>query len=106
MDVYNIIKIVASIITVIFAFIAGYIELRKNPDYWLNRWFAIGFLAFAFGLLAYSVYHNPTFEPYLIIMIMLIAQFLYNIAIISFVMFLGASRLLKRSSHCGAAPNK
>jgi hypothetical protein len=86
MDVYNIIKIVASIITVIFAFIAGYIELHKNPDYWLNRWFAIGFLAFSFGLLAYSIYHIPTLEPYLIIMIMITAQFLYNIAIISFVM--------------------
>ena len=60
MDVLNILKITASIITVIFSFIAGYIELRKNPDYWLNRWFAISFVSFAFGFLAYTIYHINT----------------------------------------------
>ncbi len=86
MDVFNILKITASIITVIFAFIAGYIELRKNPDYWLNRWFAIFFVSAAFGFLAYSIYHLATLEPYLIIPIMITAQFLYNFAIISLLM--------------------
>ena len=86
MDVFNIIKIIASIITLIFAFIAGYIELHKNPDYWLNRWFAIVFISWAFGTLAYTIYHIQTLEPYFIIPIMLMAQFLYNFAIVSFLM--------------------
>jgi hypothetical protein len=86
LDVLNILKIITSIITVIFALFAGYIELHKNPDYWLNRWFAIFFLSAAFGFLAYTIYHINTLEPYLIIPIMIIAQFLYNFAIISLVM--------------------
>ncbi len=86
MDVFNILKITASIITVIFAFIAGYIELRKNPDYWLNRWFAMFFVSNAFGFLAYTIYHINTLQPYLIIPIMITAQFLYSFAIISLVM--------------------
>jgi len=86
MDVLNILKITASIITVIFSFITSYIELRKNPDYWLNRWFAISFVSFAFGFLAYTIYHINTLEPYLIIPIMITAQFLYSFAIISLVM--------------------
>ncbi|MFX1340893.1 MAG: hypothetical protein ACFFDK_19945 [Promethearchaeota archaeon] len=86
MDIYNILKIITSIITVIFTLIAGYIELRKNPDYWLNRWFAIFFVSAAFGFLAYTIYHINTLEPYFIIPIMITAQFLYNFAIISLVM--------------------
>jgi len=86
MDVLNILKIIASIITVIFALIAGYIELRKNPEYWLNRWFAIFFISAAFGFLAYSIYHINTLEAYLIIPIMITAHFLFNFAIISLVM--------------------
>ena len=86
MDVLNILKIIASIITVIFALIAGYIELRKNPEYWLNRWFAIFFISAAFGFLAYSIYHINTLEPYFIIPIMITAHFLFNFAIISLVM--------------------
>ena len=86
MDVYNIIKIVASVITVIFAFIAGYIELRKNPEYWLNRWFAIFFISGASGFLAYSIYHLATLNPSAIISIMITAQILYSFAVISLIM--------------------
>ncbi len=86
MDILNILKIVAAIITVLFAFIAGYIELRKNPDYWLNRWFAIFFIFGAFGFLAYTIYHLAILEPYLIILIMITAQILYSFAIISLIM--------------------
>jgi hypothetical protein len=86
MDISNWLKIITAFITVIFAFLAGYIELRKNPKYWLNRWFAIFFISIAFGFLFYTIYHINTLDPIIIIPFMVTAQILYNFGLVSLLM--------------------
>lgn len=86
MDPLNILKIITSIITVILAFIAGFIELRKNSDYWLNRWFALYFTSISLGFLVYTIYHLITIDPTPIIPLMITAQILYNFGLVSFLM--------------------
>jgi hypothetical protein len=86
MDISNLLKIITAFITVIFAFLAAYVELRKNPDYWLNRWFALFFSSIALGFLTYSIYHINTVDPTFIIPLMILAQALYNFGLVSLVM--------------------
>lgn len=86
MEIQNFLKVITAFITVIFAFVAGYIELKKNPKYWLNRWFATFFVSLSFGFLFYTIYHLMTADPTLIIPFMITAQMLYNFAIISLLM--------------------
>jgi len=86
MDVLNLIKIIAAIITVVFAFIAGYIELRLDPKNWLNRWFALFFISTSLGFLTYTIYHFILFNPHIVIPIMISAHILLNFAAISLVM--------------------
>ncbi|TFG07774.1 MAG: hypothetical protein EU539_04035 [Promethearchaeota archaeon] len=86
MDISNWFKIITALITVILALFAGYIELRKNPEYWLNRWFAIFFVSVALGFLFYSIYHINTLNPIIIIPMMIIAQILYNFGLVSLLM--------------------
>lgn len=86
MDIYNIIKIIAAIITLILAVIAGVYELRLNPDYWLNRWFFAFFISAALGFIAYTAYHLITFNSKIIIPIMITAQIFFNFIPISLVM--------------------
>lgn len=81
MDLFNILKITSSIITVIFAVIAAYIELRKNPNYWLNRWFAIFFISIALGFFMYTFYHFILNNAIIIIPMMVTAQILYNFGV-------------------------
>ena len=47
----NLIKTIVASISVIIALIAGFIELRLNPDSWLNRWFALFFYLGSDGIL-------------------------------------------------------
>ena len=86
MDLLNWLKVITAIITVIFSFIAGYIELRKNPKYWLNRIFALFFSSVAMGFLLYTIYHLILTNANIIVPIMVTAQILYNFGIISCLM--------------------
>ena len=86
MDILNLIKIIAAIITVVFGFIAGYVELRLDPKNWLNRWFALFFISTSLGFLAYTIYHFILFNPHIVIPIMISAHILLNFAAISLVM--------------------
>jgi len=91
MDPLNLIKIIAAIVTVIVAFIAGVIELRLNPDNWLNRWFALFFASASLGFLTYTIYHFIYMDSYsnasrIIIPIMITAQILFNFIPVSLVM--------------------
>ena len=86
MDITTIFKITAAIITVVIAFIAGFIELRLNPDYWLNRWFAMFLFSASMGFLAYTFYHLILFNPNIVIPIAITAQVLFSFAFICLVM--------------------
>lgn len=82
----NILKIVSAAITVIIAIVAGFIELRLNPDNWLNRWFALFFITTSLGFLAYTIYHFITFNEDIVIPIMVTAHLILNFAHVSLVM--------------------
>jgi len=91
MDPLNLIKIIAAIVTVIVAFIAGVIELRLNPDNWLNRWFALFFTSASLGFLTYTIYHfiytgSYSNDSVIIIPIMITAHILFNFIPVSLVM--------------------
>ena len=86
MDILNLLKIITAIITVIFAFIAAFIELHKDPKFWLNRWFALFFSSFALGFLFYTIYHIITSNSSVIIPIMITGQILLNFSVICLLM--------------------
>ncbi|NVM36108.1 MAG: hypothetical protein HWN81_10965 [Candidatus Lokiarchaeota archaeon] len=86
MDPLNVVKITAAIVSVIIAFTAGFIELRLNPDYWLNRWFTIFFISTSLGFLTYTIYHLILDFSQIIIPIMILAQIFFNLVPISAVM--------------------
>ena len=54
---FNQAKVITAIILVVMGIIVGIIEIRKNPEYWLNRFFAAFFIIGSFGFLSYTVYH-------------------------------------------------
>jgi hypothetical protein len=85
MNTLNLIKIIAAIVSVVIALVAGFIELRLNPKKWLNRWFALFFISTAMGFSFYTFYHfwpistsNFTQDEQIIIPLMITAQLLFN----------------------------
>ncbi|MHA2088668.1 MAG: hypothetical protein ACW972_10350, partial [Promethearchaeota archaeon] len=84
MDLLNLIKIIAASISVIMALVAGFIELRLNPESWLNRWFFLFFITTAMGFFFYTLYHalpigNFIQDQLTIIPIMITAQLFFNL---------------------------
>ena len=68
----NWLKIGVAIGTVLTAVICGTIVIRKNPRYWLNRFFTGFYLSGAIGFLFYTIYHiygiyKPAIIPLMII---------------------------------------
>lgn len=86
MDLLNILKIIAAIITALIAITVGIIELRLKPDNPLNRWFFLFFISTALAFLAYTTYHFILFNADLVIPIMVTAHILINFIPISLVM--------------------
>ena len=91
MDIFNLIKIITAIISIIIAFIVGFYELRLNPDNWLNRWFALFFASVSLGFLAYTIYHfiytgSYSNDSKIIIPIMITAQIFFNFIPVSLMM--------------------
>jgi len=91
MDILNLIKIIAAIISLILAFTVGIIVLRLNPDNWLNRWFFLFFISTALGFLFYTIYHSIYSGSYskdsdIIIPLMITAQVFFNFITVSLVM--------------------
>ncbi len=85
MDPLNLFKIIAAIVSVVIALVAGFIELRLNPDQSLNRWFALFFFLTGMGFLIYTLYHlwpisigNFYQDQLIIIPMMISAQLLFN----------------------------
>ena len=54
------VKIFLAVLTVIVGLISSIVEIRKNPDYWLNRFFAMFFLFAALGFSGFTAYHLIT----------------------------------------------
>ncbi|MHA1192630.1 MAG: hypothetical protein ACTSP9_10085 [Promethearchaeota archaeon] len=86
MDVYNITKVTAAIITIIIPFIVSIRVFLLNRTNWLNRWFTLFFLSSSFGFSFYTIYHLITYNASVIIPLMITAQFFFNFIFISLLM--------------------
>jgi hypothetical protein len=91
MDILNLLKIIGAIISLIIALTVGIMELRLNPDNWLNRWFFAFFISTALGFLFYTIYHSIYSGSYskdsdIIIPLMITAQMFFNFIPVSLVM--------------------
>ncbi|MFX0004247.1 MAG: hypothetical protein ACFE9C_06860 [Candidatus Hodarchaeota archaeon] len=90
MDPFNIVKIIAAVITIIVAFTLGFRVLRLNPGETLNKWFALFFALSSLGFLLYTVYHLITpdsgIPKDLIIPFMIASHIFFNFAVVSLVM--------------------
>lgn len=86
MDVFNIIKIITAIITVVIAFIVGFRVLALNPRELLNIWFTLFFISSSTGFLLYTIYHLILNNSQIIIPIMVTAHIFFNFIFISLVM--------------------
>jgi len=86
MDPLNTIKIVSSFITLIIAIVCGVIELKKNPEYWVNRFFALTYIFLGIGLVFYTGYHIILNNPSVIIPMNIIANIFFNLGLSSLIM--------------------
>lgn len=71
-------KAVLAGITVIIGFVASILEIRKNPKYWLNRFFGLFFIVGSIGFLLYIVYHMIFTEIKIVLTLMIISNILLN----------------------------
>ncbi|MHA2391316.1 MAG: hypothetical protein ACXAEX_05050 [Promethearchaeota archaeon] len=86
MEISNLIKIIAAVISVVIAFIAGIRVFRLSPDNWLNRWFTLFFISSSLGFLLYTIYHLILINPRIIIPLMVTAQIFFNFLPVCLVM--------------------
>jgi len=75
------VKIVLAVLTVIVGLISAIVEIRKNSDYWLNRFFAMFFLFAAMGFSGFTAYHLITTDPDLTLAIMVTTNVLLNFSL-------------------------
>ena len=75
------VKIILAILTVIVGFTSAIVEIRKNPDYWLNRFFALFFLFAALGFSGFTAYHLITWDSDLTLAIMVTTNCLLNFSL-------------------------
>ena len=75
------VKIILAILTVIVGSISAIVEIRKNPDYWLNRFFAMFFLFAALGFSGFTAYHLITSDADLTLAIMVTTNVLLNFSL-------------------------
>ena len=88
MDLLNILKIIATIITAVIALIIGLRVLSLNKSDLLNRWFALYFISSSLGFIIYAIYHLILNNKDIIIPLMITAQIFFNFNSISLVMTL------------------
>ena len=75
------VKIILAILTVIVGLISAIVEIRKNPDYWLNRFFAMFFLFAALGFSGFTAYHLITWDENWTLAIMVTTNVLLNFSL-------------------------
>ncbi|MHA1618940.1 MAG: hypothetical protein ACTSVZ_06620 [Promethearchaeota archaeon] len=57
LEILALIKTIMAGITFVVGLIAAIVEIRKNPSYWLNRFFGLFFTFASLGFLGYVAYH-------------------------------------------------
>ena len=79
MDLLNGLKIGGALFTFLWGMGIAYIQLKKNLQSWLKRYFAGFFSSTAIGFLLYTLYHLMFQAPNLIIPMMILAQVFFNL---------------------------
>ena len=79
MDTISIAKIVATLVTLVFCTLTGVLEIKKNPDYWLNRFFALFFFFNSLGMVTYASYHLVPDNVEAVEMLALFTQLFWNV---------------------------
>ncbi len=79
LDPLTLLKIISSIALVIVAFTVAITLIKRNPRYWLHRFFALFFIANSVGFLFYIVYHFAT-DVSLAVGLIIVTQLLFNVA--------------------------
>jgi hypothetical protein len=85
-DPLNLIKIILSFIGLFATFICGAIELKKNPKYWLNRFFALTYTFLGIGLIFYTGYHMILDNSSIIIPMNIAGNVFFNIGLSCLIM--------------------
>jgi len=88
LDPLNILKIITTIITAVFALIVGLRVLFLTKSDLLNRWFALFFISSSSGFTIYAIYHLILNNADIIIPLMIITQTFFNFNLISLTMTL------------------
>ncbi len=86
MDIVNLIKVIAAVITTIIAFVVGFRVLALHPANWLNRWFTLFFISASLGFLTYTIYHLIINNSDIIIPLMVTAHIFFNFGVVSLMM--------------------
>jgi len=91
MELSLLIKVIVASISVVIALVAGIIELRLNPESWLNRLFFLFFITTALGFFTYAFYHLINTGDFyttqdIVIPMLITAQILLNLPSIFLVM--------------------
>ena len=86
MDPLNTIKVISSFIMLIAAIVCGIVELKKNPEYWLNRFFALTYIFIGVGSAFYTAYHIILDNPTIIIPLNIAANIFYNLGLSCLIM--------------------
>jgi hypothetical protein len=86
MDIFNLVKVLTTIITSLIAMIIGFRILLLNRTDWFNRWFSLFFISSSLGFLFYTIYHLILNNAQIIIPIMIITHIIFNFNVISLTM--------------------
>ena len=86
MDIWNVTKIIAAVITIIVPLLVGARVFTLDKKNWLNRWFTLFFVFGSFGFMFYTIYHLILDNASIIIPLMITAQFCFNFISISLLM--------------------
>lgn len=88
MDIVNIIKIIATIITGAIALVIGLRVLLLNKSDLLNIWFSLYFISTSVGFMIYAIYHLILNNADIIIPLMITGQIFFNFNTIALTMTL------------------
>ena len=81
LEILVILKIAMAVITFVVGLIAAIVEIRKNPSYWLNRFFGLFFTFASLGFLGYVAYHIILTNIDLVLVIMISTNIILNASI-------------------------
>jgi len=81
LEIFALIKTLMAGLTFVVGLLAAIVEIRKNPNYWLNRFFGLFFIFASLGFLGYVAYHIILTNIDAVLSIMIITNLILNASI-------------------------